>query len=160
MTLKDGRSHHGEMALAGPGDRRYHMLAWTAPMATAAGKLVQVMLILLDITQIRELQSNLASLGLMIGSISHSIKGVLTGLDAGVYLRGGAAAAPAVDSEGRSKDEPRSWRSPICTGTRVFGAPPKAALSESETTRYLPSLTEEIAYITTKKASSSVTRSP
>ena len=86
LTLRDGRSHHGEMALTGPGDRRYHMLAWTAPMATAAGKLVQVMLILLDITQIRELQSNLASLGLMIGSISHSIKGVLTGLDAGVYL--------------------------------------------------------------------------
>ncbi len=86
LTLKDGASHHGEMALTGPGDRRYHMLAWTAPMATAAGKLVQVMLILLDITQIRELQSNLASLGLMIGSISHSIKGVLTGLDAGVYL--------------------------------------------------------------------------
>ncbi len=86
LTLRDGASHHGEMALTGPGDRRYHMLAWTAPMATAAGKLVQVMLILLDITQIRELQSNLASLGLMIGSISHSIKGVLTGLDAGVYL--------------------------------------------------------------------------
>jgi signal transduction histidine kinase len=47
---------------------------------------MQVLLIFLDITQIRELQSNLASLGLMIGSISHSIKGVLTGLDAGVYL--------------------------------------------------------------------------
>jgi signal transduction histidine kinase/CheY-like chemotaxis protein len=86
LTLKDGASHHGEMALTGPSGRCYHMLAWTAPMATAAGKLVQVMLILLDITQIRELQSNLASLGLMIGSISHSIKGVLTGLDAGVYL--------------------------------------------------------------------------
>ena len=86
LTLKDGASHHGEMVLTVPGGRRYHMLAWTAPMATAAGKLVQVMLILLDITPIRELQSNLASLGLMIGSISHSIKGVLTGLDAGVYL--------------------------------------------------------------------------
>jgi PAS domain S-box-containing protein len=85
-TLKDGGSHHGEMVLTGPSGRRYHMLAWTAPMATAAGKLVQVMLILLDITPLRELQSNLASLGLMIGSISHSIKGVLTGLDAGVYL--------------------------------------------------------------------------
>jgi signal transduction histidine kinase/CheY-like chemotaxis protein len=85
-TLRDGGSHHGEMVLTGPSGRRYHMLAWTAPMSTAAGKLVQVMLILMDITPLRELQSNLASLGLMIGSISHSIKGVLTGLDAGVYL--------------------------------------------------------------------------
>jgi len=33
-----------------------------------------------------ELQDNLAALGLMIGSISHNIKGLLTGLDGGVYL--------------------------------------------------------------------------
>jgi signal transduction histidine kinase len=33
-----------------------------------------------------ELQSHLSSLGLMIGSISHGIKGLLTGLDGGVYL--------------------------------------------------------------------------
>jgi signal transduction histidine kinase len=33
-----------------------------------------------------ELQSHLASLGLMIGSISHGIKGLMTGLDGGIYL--------------------------------------------------------------------------
>jgi len=33
-----------------------------------------------------ELQSHLASLGLMIGSLSHGIKGLLTGLDGGIYL--------------------------------------------------------------------------
>ena len=33
-----------------------------------------------------ELQSHLTSLGLMIGSISHGIKGLLTGLDGGMYL--------------------------------------------------------------------------
>jgi signal transduction histidine kinase len=86
MTLQDSKSQHGEMVLIGPNGRRYNMLVWTSPMTTRAGKLMQVLLIFLDITQIRELQSNLASLGLMIGSISHSIKGVLTGLDAGVYL--------------------------------------------------------------------------
>ncbi|MFO7709472.1 MAG: ATP-binding protein [Desulfobacterales bacterium] len=85
-TLRDARSRQGEMTLVGPNGRQYHLLVWTSPISTAAGKLMQVLLILLDITQIRELQSNLASLGLMIGSISHSIKGVLTGLDAGVYL--------------------------------------------------------------------------
>jgi PAS domain S-box-containing protein len=86
QTLKEGKPLHGEVALTGPNGRRYNMLVWTSPMTTAAGKLLQVLAIFLDITQIRELQSNLASLGLMIGSISHSIKGVLTGLDAGVYL--------------------------------------------------------------------------
>jgi PAS domain S-box-containing protein len=85
-TLQNGRSSHGEMVLTGPNGRRYTLLVWAAPMSSAAGKLMQVLLIFLDVTQIRELQSNLSSLGLMIGSISHSIKGVLTGLDAGVYL--------------------------------------------------------------------------
>ena len=85
-TLTDAQSRHGEMSLVGPNGRRFHLLVWTSPISTAAGKLMQVLLIFLDITQVRELQSHLASLGLMIGSISHSIKGVLTGLDAGVYL--------------------------------------------------------------------------
>jgi hypothetical protein len=33
-----------------------------------------------------ELQDHLASLGLMIGSISHGMKGLLTSLDGGLYL--------------------------------------------------------------------------
>src|SRR5690606_39310089 len=45
-------------------------------------------------------------------------------------------------------------------GSSDFGAARNAATRESESTRYLPSLTDEIAYITTKNASSSVTRSP
>jgi signal transduction histidine kinase len=39
-----------------------------------------------------ELQSHLASLGLMLGSISHALKGLLTGLDAGVYMVDGGLA--------------------------------------------------------------------
>jgi signal transduction histidine kinase len=39
-----------------------------------------------NITEIRQLQDNLASLGLKISSISHGIKGMLTGLDGGMYL--------------------------------------------------------------------------
>ena len=50
--------------------------------------------------------------------------------------------------------------SPTWTGSSVRGVPRNAAFSESDSTRNLPSLTEEIAYITTKNASSSVIRSP
>jgi signal transduction histidine kinase len=39
-----------------------------------------------------ELQTHLSSLGLMLGSISHALKGLLTGLDAGVYLVDGGMA--------------------------------------------------------------------
>ncbi len=40
----------------------------------------------IDITQMRELQSQLTSIGLLVGSISHGIKGLLTGLDGGIYM--------------------------------------------------------------------------
>lgn len=40
----------------------------------------------MDITKRREARHNLASLGLMIGAVSHSLKGCLTGLDAALYL--------------------------------------------------------------------------
>ena len=50
--------------------------------------------------------------------------------------------------------------SPICIGSTERGAPRKAARRESDNTRYLPSLTEDMEYMTTKKASSRVTRSP
>jgi signal transduction histidine kinase len=51
-----------------------------------AGKLIQVLVIFTDITEVRQLEDNLSVLGLMIGSISHDLKGCLTGLDAGLYL--------------------------------------------------------------------------
>jgi len=89
-TFHDGKSHHGEMTLPAPSGRRYQTMVWTSPIFSAAGKLLQVLLIFIDVTQIQALKSNLTFLGLMIASISHSIKGVLSGLDAGVYTLGQA----------------------------------------------------------------------
>jgi signal transduction histidine kinase len=48
-----------------------------------------------------ELQTHLASLGLMIGSISHAIKGLLTGLDGGMYLLDSGFAN---ENQGRIKE--------------------------------------------------------
>ncbi len=60
---------------------------------------------------------------------------------------------------GRSPPWPCSAWSPTCTGRRVVGVPPNAALIASAMTRYLASLIVDSAYITTKKASSNVIRS-
>ncbi len=84
-TFHDGEPHHGEMTLPAASGRRYQTMIWTSPIFSAAGKLLQVLLIFIDISQIQALKSNLSFLGLMIASISHSVKGVLSGLDAGVY---------------------------------------------------------------------------
>ncbi len=85
-TFQDAKPHHGEMRWVSADGHRYATMVWTSPILSAAGKLLQVLLVFVDITQIRDLKNNLSFLGLMIASISHSIKGVLSGLDAGVYL--------------------------------------------------------------------------
>ncbi len=84
-TFSHGEAQQGEMAFTAPNRRCYETLVWTSPIADPAGMPVQALLVFMDVTQIRSLQNNLTSLGLMLASISHSIKSVLTGLDAGVY---------------------------------------------------------------------------
>ncbi|MCP3955417.1 MAG: response regulator [Desulfobacterales bacterium] len=85
-TFEDGRSHQSEMVVTANSGRQINVLVSTAPIYDAAGEIAHVMEMATDITQIRKLQDHLASLGMMIGSISHGVKGILTGLDAGVYL--------------------------------------------------------------------------
>jgi signal transduction histidine kinase len=61
-------------------------MVFTAPIKDANGNIEKVVEMSADITPIRELQDKLTSVGLLIGSISHGIKGLLNGLDGGIYL--------------------------------------------------------------------------
>ncbi len=85
-TFENGDSHQAEMTVTSKTGERYNVLIWTAPIRNAAGEVVQVMEMSTNITQIRQLQDHLSSLGLLIGTLSHGIKGILTGLDGGMYV--------------------------------------------------------------------------
>ncbi len=85
-TFQDSRSYQSEMVVTANSGQQINVLVSTAPIFDSAGQIAHVMEMATDITQIRKLQDHLASLGMMIGSISHGVKGILTGLDAGVYL--------------------------------------------------------------------------
>ena len=85
-TIRTGDPHQGEMVLTDNDGTKVNVMAWTAPIKNPTGKLIQVLAIFADVTQLRELQANLASLGLMVSTLSHDLKGSLTGLDAGLYL--------------------------------------------------------------------------
>jgi signal transduction histidine kinase/FixJ family two-component response regulator len=85
-TFQDGHAHQAEMDVTASNGTRYRMLIWTAPLRDRTGKITHVMEMSTDVTRMRQLQDQLASLGLMIGSVSHGIKGLLTGLDSGMYL--------------------------------------------------------------------------
>ncbi|MDP3283015.1 MAG: HAMP domain-containing sensor histidine kinase, partial [Desulfobacterales bacterium] len=81
-----GKSRQAEMVVTSKTGEQINVLIWTAPIKNAAGEITQVMEMSTNITQIRKLEDHLSSLGLLIGSISHGIKGLLTGLDGGMYL--------------------------------------------------------------------------
>lgn len=85
-TFEDGQSHQTEIVVTAKSGEQYNVLIWTAPIRNAAGEITQVMEMSTNITQIRQLQDHLSSLGFLISSISHGIKGLLTGLDGGIYL--------------------------------------------------------------------------
>ena len=85
-TFADGGSHQCEMEVTSKRGETYRVLIQTAPIRDLSGNITHVMEMSTNITQTRRLEDQLASLGLMIGSVSHGIKGLLTGLDGGMYL--------------------------------------------------------------------------
>jgi len=84
-TFNDGKSHHTEEIVTSKSGKQYNVLTQTAPIYNDKNEITQVMEISTNITQIRELQGHLYSLGMMIGSMSHGVKGMLTALDGGIY---------------------------------------------------------------------------
>jgi signal transduction histidine kinase/DNA-binding response OmpR family regulator len=84
-TFEDGTPHQTEEVVTSQHGEQYNVLTWTAPLRDESGKITQVMEMSTNITQIRKLQSHLTSLGLLLGSMSHGIRGVLTALDGGLY---------------------------------------------------------------------------
>lgn len=84
-TFKDGLSHQTEEIVTSKDGTQYNVLTFTAPIRNGAGRITQVMEMSTNITQIRQLQDHLTSLGLMLGSMSHGVKGMLTAMDGGIY---------------------------------------------------------------------------
>lgn len=86
MTFSDGQPHQRELDVTSAKSGPRRMLIWTSPLRSSSGEITHVMEMSTDVTQIRQLQDQLAHLGSVIGSLSHGIKGLLTGLDGGMYL--------------------------------------------------------------------------
>ncbi|HUU40394.1 MAG TPA: ATP-binding protein, partial [Desulfatiglandales bacterium] len=84
-TFEDGKPHHAEEVVTALSGEQYNVLTWTAPIRDSSGEITQVMEMSTNITQIRKLESHLTSLGLLMSSTSHAIRGMLTSMDGGIY---------------------------------------------------------------------------
>jgi PAS domain S-box-containing protein len=85
-TFQDGQVHQSEEVVTSQSGEHVNVLVYTTPILDAVGNIRSVMEMSTNISQIRRLQSQLTSLGLLIGSISHGIKGLLNSLDGGIYM--------------------------------------------------------------------------
>ncbi|MHC4802616.1 MAG: PAS domain-containing sensor histidine kinase [Planctomycetota bacterium] len=85
-TLQDGELHTTEELVTSLNGRHQNVLVTAAPIRDRRGRITGVMEMSANITKVRELESRLTSLGLLIGSVSHSLKGLLNGLAGGMYL--------------------------------------------------------------------------
>ncbi len=85
-TFGSGGSHQLETEWTAPDGTVRNVLVMTSPLRNADGVILHVLSMSTDIADVLNLQDHLTSLGLMVGSVSHGIKGMLTGLDGGVYM--------------------------------------------------------------------------
>lgn len=85
-TFADGLSHSSEEVATTRAGEHKDVLVVTAPVRNDRGEVELVIEMSTDITETRQLQSQLSNLGMMVGQIAHDVKGVLTGLDGGVYM--------------------------------------------------------------------------
>ncbi|MEW6249941.1 MAG: PAS domain-containing protein [Planctomycetota bacterium] len=85
-TFEDGQPHYREEVVTALDGKQRNVLVTAAPIRDGQGHITGVMEMSADITQVRELESRLTSLGLLIGSVSHGLKGMLNGLAGGMYL--------------------------------------------------------------------------
>ena len=85
-TFEDGQPHTREEIVTSLDGKHQNVLVTAAPMRDGQGRITGVMEMSANITEVRELEDRLTSLGLLIGSVSHGLKGLLNGLAGGMYL--------------------------------------------------------------------------
>jgi len=92
-TIETGQSQRSQETITYRDGSRYLVMVHTVPIRNGRGELELVLEFAVDISEVarlreelRSTQDRLAALGLMVSSVSHGVKGILTGLDAGVYL--------------------------------------------------------------------------
>ena len=85
-TFDDGQTHVHEEVVTSVSGKKINVLVSTMPIKNQQGAIEAVIEMSTDITQIRQLQTKLESIGILISSISHGLKGLLSSLDGGFYL--------------------------------------------------------------------------
>jgi len=85
-TFEDGEVRTREEVVTSRTGEQMNVLCSVAPLRNSLGEIESVMEMSTNITELRQVQSQLTSLGMLVGTVAHGIKGPLSGLDGGLYL--------------------------------------------------------------------------
>jgi signal transduction histidine kinase len=83
--METGLPQQAELEFVSPQGKKTGVMVLTSPIRDREGRVTHVAVMATDLTRILQVQDRLSHLGLVIGSLSHGIKGLLTGMDAGLY---------------------------------------------------------------------------
>lgn len=85
-TFADGKIHVSEEIVADKRGNPINVLVYAAPIKNEQGEIAAVMEMSTDITNLKKMQSEMANLGQLVSSLAHTIKGIVTGLEGGIYV--------------------------------------------------------------------------
>ena len=85
-TFADGQVHSSEELVVTRDGRRANMIVYSMPVTDEQGKIVSVMEVSTNITEVKHLQHQLAAMGLAVAGMAHRVKNILMGLEGGIFV--------------------------------------------------------------------------
>jgi PAS domain S-box-containing protein len=85
-TFADGKIHSNEETLLTSDGSRINVVVYTRPVYDDNGEINAVMEVFTDITEVKNLQRQLALMGRAVASMAHRIKNILMGLEGGIFV--------------------------------------------------------------------------
>jgi PAS domain S-box-containing protein len=85
-TFEDGQIHSSEETVRRSGGELMDMIVYTSPIRDLTGRVFAVMEMSTNITEVKRLQRELATLGQAVSVTAHAIKNILNGLQGGAYV--------------------------------------------------------------------------
>ncbi len=86
LTFADGEVHTGEETVETRHGEVAHVMLTSAPVRDARGRIVAAMEMSTNITEVKQLQRELAMMGLAVASMAHRAKNILMGLEGGIFV--------------------------------------------------------------------------
>lgn len=86
QTFEDGQIHSSEETLITREGHRINVVVHTRPVFDEGNRIASVMEVFTDVTEVKQLQRQLALTGRAVAGMAHRVKNILMGLEGGIFI--------------------------------------------------------------------------